>query len=163
MTASLCAAMLAFTVFPFAVSAKASVPVNINKTIFPDESFRRLVKTFDKNGDDLLSDDEIESVTEIELYYNTENTKGIEYFTNLRIFYYNRSGGFPFNAEKLTSLDLSANTQLEELEMGFNSLSSLDLSSNKMLKSIMISCNRLTANPTSLVLGEEPVWEGLWC
>ena len=163
MTASLCAAMLAFTVFPFAVSAKASAPVNINKTIFPDESFRRLVKTFDENGDDLLSDDEIESVTEIELYSNTENTKGIEYFTNLRIFYYNRSGGFPFNAEKLTSLDLSANTQLEELEMGFNSLSSLDLSSNKMLKSIMISCNRLTDNLTSLVLGEKPVLERLWC
>ena len=61
MTASLCAAMLAFTVFPFAVSAKASVPVNINKTIFPDESFRRLVKTFDMNGDDFLSDDEIDS------------------------------------------------------------------------------------------------------
>lgn len=163
MTASLCAAMLAFTVFPFAVSAKASVPVNINKTIFPDESFRRLVKTFDVNGDDLLSDDEIESVTEIELYNNTENTKGIEYFTNLRIFYYNRYGGFPFDAEKLTSLDLSANTQLEELEMGFNSLSSLDLSSNKMLKSIMISCNRLTDNLTSLVLGEKPVLERLWC
>ena len=163
MTASLCAAMLAFTVFPFAVSAKASVPVNINKTIFPDESFRRLVKTFDVNGDDVLSDDEIKSVTEIELYNNTENTKGIEYFTNLRIFYYNRYGGFPFNAEKLTSLDLSANTQLEELEMGFNSLSSLDLSSNKMLKSIMISCNRLTDNLTSLVLGEKPVLERLRC
>ena len=163
MTASLCAAMLAFTVFPFAVSAKASVPVNINKTIFPDESFRRLVKTFDVNGDDILSDDEIDLVTEIELYSNTENTKGIEYFTNLRIFYYNRSGGLPFDAEKLTSLDLSANTQLEELEMGFNSLSSLDLSSNKMLKSIMISCNRLTDNLTSLVLGEKPVLERLWC
>ena len=163
MTASLCAAMLVFTVFPFAVSAKASAPVNINNTIFPDESFRRLVKTFDENGDDLLSDDEIESVTEIELYSNTENTKGIEYFTNLRIFYYNRSGGFPFNEEKLTSLDLSANTQLEELEMGFNSLSSLDLSSNKMLKSIMISCNRLTDNLTSLVLGEKPVLERLRC
>ena len=163
MTASLCAAMLAFTVFPFAVSAKTSVPVNINKTIFPDESFRRLVKTFDVNGDDVLSDDEIKSVTEIELYNNTENTKGIEYFTNLRIFYYNRYGGFPFNAEKLTSLDLSANTQLEELEMGFNSLSSLDLSSNKMLKSIEISCNRLTDNLTSLVLGEKPVLERLRC
>ena len=163
MTASLCAAMLVFTVFPFAVSAKASAPVNINNTIFPDESFRRLVKTFDINGDDLLSDDEIESVTKIELYYNTENTKGIEYFTNLKIFYYNRYSGFPFYAEKLTSLDLSANTQLEELEMGFNSLSSLDLSSNKMLKNIMISCNRLTDNLTSLVLGEKPVLERLWC
>lgn len=163
MTASLCAAMLAFTVFPFAVSAKVSAPVNINKTIFPDESFRRLVKTFDVNGDDILSDDEIESVTEIELYSNTENTKGIEYFTNLKIFYYNRYSRFSFNAEKLTSLDLSANTQLKELEMGFNSLSSLDLSSNKMLKSIEISCNRQTDKLTSLVLGKKPVLERLRC
>ena len=59
LTASLCAAMLAFTLFPFAVSAKPNLP--INKTIFPDESFRKLVKNFDTNGDDFLSDDEIDS------------------------------------------------------------------------------------------------------
>ena len=76
--------------------------VEINETNFPDEVFRKYVKSCDSNKDNKLSPDEIKKETDCILRdQGIKNLKGIEYFTALEYL------SCPNN--QLTELDLSKN------------------------------------------------------
>ena len=83
--------------------------VEINETNFPDENFREYVKSsFDKDGDGVLSAEEIAAVTKIDVYdMGISDLTGIEYFTDLAFLNCNKNN--------LTALDVSNNTALTEL------------------------------------------------
>ena len=99
----------------------------INATNFPDALFRSYVSNFcDSNDDIVLTVEEIEAVTEIDVSgFGITNMKGLEYFSSLvtlKCAYNN-----------LISLDLSRLPKLETLICMDNDLTLLDLSENSML------------------------------
>lgn len=104
---------------------------------FPDKNFRDVVKTFDTDDNNILSDTEIAAVKKIECKrMGIASLKGIEYFTELKYLYcYNN---------ELTEFDLSRNTKLEELNCSTNRLTVLNLSRNPKLKRVICSENALT-------------------
>ena len=105
---------------------------------FPDKNFRDVVKTFDTDDNNILSDTEIAAVKEIDCKGRAiTNLKGIEYFTALEYLY--------CYDNELTELDLSRNTKLKELNCSTNRLTVLDLSQNPKLKMVICSDNALTA------------------
>ena len=105
---------------------------------FPDKNFRDVVKTFDTDDNNILSDTEIATVKEIECKrMGITSLKGIEYFTALEDLY--------CYDNELTELDLSQNIKLEELNCSTNRLTVLDLSQNPKLKRVICSDNALTA------------------
>ena len=116
--------------------------VEINEANFPDAVFRKYVAdNFDKDGDGVLSAEEIKAVTEIILFTfmdsGVSDLSGIEYFTSLTKLY--------CTANNLTSLDLSKNTALTELYCPDNNLTSLDLSKNTALTELYCADNNLTS------------------
>ncbi len=111
--------------FALTVSAQEAIPIDktrngvdsaaedeipINEAHFPDWSFRGHVSGFfdtDKNGS--LSEEEIENATVIDCSDGfAESLEGIEYLTNLRKL-------LCYGDSYLKKLDVSRNTQLEEL------------------------------------------------
>ena len=125
--------IVVLAVMMLAVCAQAWADVAINAANFPDEAFRNYVSsTFDKDKNGILSNTEIASIKEITLQnQDTSSLKGIEYFTSLMRLY--------CIDKKLTTLDLSKNTDLTELYCQGNQLTGLDLSNNKNL--LQLSCN----------------------
>ena len=122
------------------VAAMASEPqsVEINETNFPDATFRDYVKDFDKDGNDVLSPQEIAEVTEINVYNKSiSDLTGIKYFTELETLmcYSNR----------LTSLDVSGCTELKGLICYNNQLAELDVSENAALVELNCLNNDLTS------------------
>ena len=118
--------------------ANASGEVEINKTNFPAEDFRKYVKAhFDTDGNGSLSEAEIEEARDIELrsyddfmagvgeLKKCSTLKGIEYFTSLVYLW--------CPGCNIDTMDLSRNTELENLNCSDNHLTSLDLSKNKKL------------------------------
>lgn len=105
----------------------------------PDENFRDyLVENFDKNGDGEVSRDEALLVKTIDCSNKDINVlSGIEYFVNIQtlICRYNN----------LTSLSLSANTDLRTLDCSDNRLSSIDINSCTELSQLYCRRNNLTA------------------
>ncbi|MCL9805388.1 T9SS type A sorting domain-containing protein [Flavobacterium amniphilum] len=65
------------------------------------------------------------------------NFSGIEYFTNLTVFICNNNN--------ITSLDISSNVALRELDCSNNQLTSLDLSNNTALLLLYCTTNQLTS------------------
>ena len=119
---------------------------------FPDKNFRDVVKTFDTDDNNILSDTEIAAVKEIDCKGRAiTNLKGIEYFTALEYLY--------CYDNELTELDLSRNTKLKELNCSTNRLTVLDLSQNPKLKRVICSDNALTA----LDLSHNPEMEDVNC
>ena len=119
---------------------------------FPDKNFRDVVKTFDTDDNNILSDTEIAAVKEIDCKGRAiTNLKGIEYFTALEDLY--------CYDNELTELDLSQNIKLEELNCSTNRLTVLDLSQNPKLKRVICSDNALTA----LDLSHNPEMEDVNC
>ena len=112
--------------------------VAINGLTFPDPNFREYVKTnFNTNGDDALSQDELDAVKKI----NVENKgitdlKGVEYFTGLK--------ELNCRNNRLTALDLKYNTKLISLLCSSNELTTLNLSENKNLITLYCNDNKLT-------------------
>lgn len=105
---------------------------------FPDKNFRDVVKTFDTDDNNILSDTEIAAVKKIDCKGRAiTNLKGIEYFTALEYLY--------CYDNELTVLDLRRNTKLKELNCSTNRLTVLDLSQNPKLKRVICSDNALTA------------------
>ena len=105
---------------------------------FPDKNFRDVVKTFDTDDNNILSDTEIAAVKKIDCKGRAiTNLKGIEYFTALEYLY--------CYDNELTELDLRRNTKLKELNCSTNRLTVLDLSQNPKLKRVICSENALTA------------------
>lgn len=113
--------------------------VKINKVNFPDKEFRYIVKTFDKNKDNKLSEKEISNVKKLylnpdrvsahpELMGATErvkNLKGLKYFTNIRILDIQNSN--------ITSLSLPL-PKLTRLYMNCSNLKKFKLSGGKNLQ-----------------------------
>lgn len=112
---------------------------------FSDAYFKAYcVENFDQDGDGEISMEEALKITDIVVPTdNIESLQGIEFMLNLRyLFCYGRS----FNYKgKLTSLDVSKNTKLQELNCLYNQLTSLDVSQNKALKSLICYYNQLTS------------------
>ena len=137
-------------------SAKANVV--INATNFPDENFRAQVKDyFDSDGNDVISDEEMEANGGQHNYWNVSNLKGIELLTSISrlvIINYPEEPGlttfdytlpnllqleFQDQAGILTTVDATKCVNLEDFLAGDNpaSLSTLKLPSG--IKSIALN------------------------
>ncbi|MBR3917187.1 MAG: leucine-rich repeat domain-containing protein [Clostridia bacterium] len=127
--------------------------VEINETNFPDAIFREYVKSsFDKDGDSVLSAEEIAAVTSIDVNSKgISDLTGIEYFTSLETLW--------CYDNKLTAIDVSNNTALTGLFCDFNQLTSIDVSKNTALFSFTCEGNQLT----SLDLSNNPTLRSLYC
>ena len=109
----------------------------INATNFPDKNFRNWLLSQEYGKDKLLTEQEIESVTEMELYYkNIQSLKGIEYFTALT--------SLGCDGNQLTELDLSKNNKLTILNCSDNQLTSLNVAGCTELIRILCYNNKLT-------------------
>ncbi len=113
--------------------------VQINSMNFPDANFRSYVsQKCDKDGDGILSAEELEAVTEIYVPQRyIEDLKGIEYFTALEIFNCTNN--------EITTLDISKNTKLRVLRCGGNQLTALDVTNNEQLDYLDCGINELTS------------------
>ena len=110
----------------------------ITEENFPDEKFRTYLKTFDTDKDGLLSADELEKVTKIDVNSKEiSDLKGIELFTALE--------GLDCGNNRLTTLDLSKNLNLEKLDCDGNQLTSLDVSNCHNLTGLNCGSNSLTS------------------
>lgn len=137
--------VLALTLLPS--MALAAEDVAINAANFPDANFQKYIKdVLDTNKDGSLSEAEIAKVTELTFEYpdspgvkmsNIASLKGIEYFTALTTL--------DCSEQKLTTLDVSANTNLTTLNCSENRLTSLDLSKNTALTELNCRYNKLTS------------------
>lgn len=112
--------------------------IEIFPCYFPDDVFRNYVANeIDTDGDGLLSINEIDAVTTMNLSGKSiQDLTGIDYFTYLETL--------DVSSNSLTSLDLSHNYNLETLNVSGNSLTSLDVSDNYYLKSLDCSNNKLS-------------------
>lgn len=128
--------------------------IKVNEKNFPDANFRSYVsKNFDKDSDGILSEEEISAVTSIDVFYcGISSLKGIEFFTELT---YLDAGKNP----NLTSLDISANTKLADLNLSQCNLTSLDISANTNLENMNIS----RCNLTSLDISANTKLKRLYC
>lgn len=106
---------------------------------FPDEAFRAFVtKNYDTDGNGVLSSQEIDAVTEIACQeQGIASLEGIEVFRALTMLW--------CNANQLTELDVSANTELVHLDCSVNDLTELNVSANEKLEYLNCDYNRLTA------------------
>lgn len=140
----------------------------------PDANFKAyMVEHFDTNGDSEISYEEALAITEINV--NTDNiatVSGVEYCKNLT--------SLVCSYGLLTSLDVSNNTALRQLECYSNQLTSLDVSNNTALRRLYCSSNQLTYldistnialeflhcgnnQLTSLDVSKNIALEQLWC
>lgn len=122
--------------------APHSGDIVIDEAHFPDEVFREYLKnSFDKNDDGYFSQDEIDSVTSIDMLYTgngtIENLVGINHFKNLTCL--NCSG------KQLMEIDISQNPNLQTLDCHYNQIKSLDVSQNPNLATLNCGANQLTA------------------
>ena len=131
---------MVFTFLPFSAFAATDRygPVYITDANVPDKTFREyLLKQFDKDGNGVLTPAERYAVTEIDVENKyISNLSGIQFFPNLKVLNCGHN--------RLTSLDVSKNTVLQELVCWENQLTSLDVSKNTELTYLKCSYNRLT-------------------
>jgi len=105
--------------------AASGVKINDSKN-FPDANFRTAVKKYDTNGDGYLSDYEISQTMNVECEgMGIKSIKGIEFFTAIQ--------GLWCKNNKISSMNLSKNTDLRGVWCSGNPLTSLDFSNNKEL------------------------------
>ncbi len=128
------------------------VATTIDETSFPDAKFREYVtKNFDKNSDGVLTLFEAAIVSKIDVAAKgITDLTGIGYFGNLKTLICNGNN-------MLTSLDVSNNLNLEELNCNSCGLTSLNVRNNAKLKTMqLIDCDM-----TSLDLSGNPQLEKL--
>ena len=145
---------MVFTFLPFSAFAATDSygPVYISDLIFPDETFLNYVKRFDTDNNGTLYPAERYAVTEIDVNdKNITSLKGIEFFPNLK--------KLDCGHNRLTSLDVSKNTVLQELVCWENQLTSLDVSQNTALQELECFENKLT----SLDVSQNPALQKLDC
>ena len=150
----LLAVLLTVSVLP--ASASAAGGVKIDKTNFPDNTFRALIHgTYDTNGDWKLSAAELAAVTYMVVGdQGIASLKGIEFFTSvttldcgvnqlktLDVSKNTKLKALYCSNNKLTALDVSKNTALEVLDCGYNKLTALDVSKNTKLKALIFPFN----------------------
>lgn len=124
--------LLVLSVFSGVMAANAESVVAINETNFPDPVFRAVIdENYDTSvpKDHCLSEAERNSVSEMMLIWladdDIESLKGIEYFTSLKKLY---AGGL-----EIAEADFSALKKLESLRINGSRLTSLDVSQNPAL------------------------------
>ena len=146
---------MVFTFLPFSAFAATDSygPVYLDDRIVPDDTFREyLLKQFDKDHNGTLYPAERYAVTEIDVNdKNITSLKGIEFFPNLK--------KLDCGHNRLTSLDVSKNTVLQELVCWENQLTSLDVSQNTALQELECFENKLT----SLDVSQNPALQKLDC
>ena len=128
----------------------------INEETFPDPIFRDYVSQFDIHKDGVLTQQELDAVTKIDLSSPTKITNvaslvGIKHFQNLA---YLNCG-----ENQLKTLDISQNTALTTLYCYGNQLTSLDVSQNTALTTLYCYGNQLT----SLDVSQNTALTGLSC
>lgn len=132
----------------------------IDEVHFPNSAFRLFIETnFDKDKDKNLSKEEIDNVTSMKINERSNKAftsiKGIEYFTNLRDLSL---------AAPLKELDLSKNTNLENLEIIDLDMWGFDVSKNTNLKSLTANSNytwyNIGNNPNleTINVGNPDIW-----
>ncbi len=150
-----------------------NIGIKISEATFPDENFRSLVSSFDKNNNGYLSDEEIAAVKEIDCKEKEISTlQGLDNFTALEkldcsfnnLSYLNTGANTALEKldcswNQLYALDISKNTSLKILHCTENELASLDVSENISLASIGCAYNMLTA----LDVSNNVALEGLSC
>ena len=146
---------MVFTFLPFSAFAATDSygPVYITDANVPDKTFREyLLKQFDKDGNGVLTPAERYAVTEIDVENKyISNLSGIEFFPNLK--------KLNCGHNRLTGLDVSKNTVLQELVCWENQLTSLDVSQNTALQELACFENQLT----SLDVSQNPALQKLSC
>ena len=132
---------MVFTFLPFSAFAATDSygPVYITDANVPDKTFREyLLKQFDKDGNGVLTPAERYAVTEIDVENKyISNLSGIEFFPNLK--------KLNCGHNRLTSLDVSKNTELTYLDCGYNRLTELDVSQNTKLTELYFVANQITS------------------
>ena len=110
----------------------ALADVEINGSNFPDPIFREVMKRYDTDSDNRLSDQEISLIRELSfsvgsnLDESVKSLTGVEFLSELRSLAYEMClAGKP---------DLRKNTKLENLNCAWSCTNSLDLSNNRNLK-----------------------------
>ncbi len=117
--------------------AFAEEGIKIDWARFPDDTLRIEVLKYDADHDGILSPEEAEKITEIDVRQKeVETLRGIEYLTGLR--------ELECYGNRLTELDVSRNVKLEILNCGENELTELDVSSNTKLIYLSCGTNQLT-------------------
>jgi Leucine-rich repeat (LRR) protein len=142
--------------------AEVTGDISVDETTFPDENFRTYIeKNIDKDGNGVLSEEEISECKEIdnlydygsiysmkgiEIFYNLEkldcgqnNIKTLDVSQNTALTYLNCSD------TGISSIDISKNTALTYLSCGENSITSIDVSNNTALKTLIVAMNNLSA------------------
>ena len=146
---------MVFTFLPFSAFAATDRygPVYITDANVPDKTFREyLLKQFDKDGNGVLTPAERYAVTEIDVENKyISNLSGIQFFPNLKVLNCGHN--------RLTKLDVSENTVLQELVCWENQLTSLDVSQNTALQELACFENKLT----SLDVSQNPALQKLSC
>ncbi len=119
--------------------AYAAGDVEINATNFPDANFRTFVKTYDTDSNSYLSEAELAAVTEMDCHgKEIADLTGIEHFTALT--------RLDCWENKLTTLDVSKNTNLKWLYCYGNNLTTLDVSAVPALKDAVENGTKDTSN-----------------
>ncbi len=130
-------------------------------TKIPDANFKSVCNSFDTDKDGILSLTEAAAVTQIKATYRRiASLEGIEYFRNLTHLDCSMQS---ISNSPLTSLDLSKNTALVELNCQINSIATLDLSKNTNLTTVLAQQNKLTSivTPESDILTKLDVNQNL--
>ena len=153
--AVLAAALLALTLLPAGVLA-AGTDLEIRAQNFPDANFRAwLTNPANLNGagaDGSLSAEELAAVTKLDLSgQNIADLTGIEHFTALE--------SLNVSNNRLTTLDMRANTRLRYLYCATNFLTSLDVT--RCAELIDLNCERNQL--TTLDLSGNPKLQQLYC
>ena len=115
------------------LATTAQADVEINEENFPDEAFRSVIASMPEGMDGILTDEEIAGIEELVVLWGTPNEvfslKGIEFFTNLKVF--------DFAYRFIKELDLSANKKLEFIRLDLGLLEKLNISGLTSLKSLI--------------------------
>lgn len=113
---------------------ETSLPINEDN--FPDDNFRKYIKTYKAGGRDVLTVEEQRNVTTIEINNKgVSDLKGIEAFPNLT--------ELDCGNNSIQNLDLRQNPALEKLICNKNQLTQLDLSKNPKIYHLICSWNQL--------------------
>ena len=113
---------------------ETSLPINEDN--FPDDNFRKYIKTYKAGGRDVLTVEEQRNVTTIEINNKgVSDLKGIEAFPNLT--------ELDCGNNSIQKLDLRQNPMLRKLICNKNQLTQLDLSKNPKIYHLICSENQL--------------------
>ena len=157
---------MVFTFLPFSAFA-AGTEVAINATNFPDPAFLEFVKQYDKNGNDVLSEDERNQVYILNVEKSEiKDLTGIKWFPklhqlwcrelgleNLDLSGNKELGTLYCSTNHLTQLNLSYNTELTYLDCSGNKLTQLNLPSSAKLEKLICYDNQLSALNVNLLSG----------